>query len=1195
MMIKRLLFGVAAIMGVFAAEAENVSQEEAQNMAQQFLQQKGKIGSVKCVESSSARARRATSGEAPCYYVFNVGQQEGFVIIAGDDLAPQVLGYSNSGSIDMEHLPCNLQEWFEACEAQINYMRENNIPAVTPQATKRKISPLVKVGWDQDSPYNILTPTYTKNGQQGRSATGCVATAMAQAMSVYRYPDATTAAIPSYSYTQSSSKKKMTVTGVNSGSTISWNNILNTYSGNESSTAKQAIATLMLYCGKSVQMWYDASSSALVADVPKALKQYFGYSNNVAYKYRENGYTYSQWEDMIYDELAAGRPVILSGKVENKTTAAGHAFICDGYDGNGRYHINWGWSNSSDDYFVLNMLQPNKVGTGGVTGAFKYHQEAVIGIEPAAGMTPTVRLTVNDFALTTTMTTFQSVMVNGVKSYGPLGFKMTYVNKLSNTYQFDLNIGVYQNGKLLEVLCDQTSSNTGREIWSQSQAEYSWSGHYLPGSSTVKCFSQPGTYMIVPVSRKSGSTEWVEDAGAEDHYITGVVSTNGTLTLTVYGNNTPIDPDAGVTPQEKTLLEAQIENHRTQVEGRMAAAQEYMDKLSLLYSRAQDAEDSFYDVRLKYTELLEMAKLYGLKDMAQTMESAIQMLDTWNSSNDYVGKTRQLVSESMNLCGSYVSSMRTLLKKVQQQATNAGKMSTKVQYDQLKAEVDGFDEELALIEGLNDIFSVPKSLNNCDLYLMAMEVSVQNYDKSYETLEKMIKDRIENDAALKERKQLIDECQDRLSWISYYRNMIQEGLDKTVSNKTALLNLILMQGETLNAEKAKLLAALERLSAIVLPEDQLQPLHQAYGELEAQVSSLAERIENSREQYENLKPVDENRLSEIGRRMEVLRQEMSNAATMAAVTAIDQELAALQEETAAMSDLCLAQSDQLRMMVSDAESWSQEIRTISSGIIELNKLIEEAEALAEQLAAELKAKQTELLSYVDAADEKLKDVERALAACQKEVEAFQAKQDLLEEKIDATNNIINEIQELLKSPVFDDELRKDITKRAQEIINRFTNQLGQVSTISMDSYNALEKSILGDIEKLRSQLQQLREQIAAAKLVDDLQAVQDALVETGKGVNELQEKGDQTFASIMDHIQSYPFDDMNASITSIQNELEKLKSEGEAIIAAVGRIVVDGKVVTACRDAAGRPASPRQKGLVILQFADGTIKKVYNK
>ena len=375
----------------------------------------------------------------------------------------------------------------------------------------------------------------------------------------------------------------------------------------------------------------------------------------------------------------------------------------------------------------------------------------------------------------------------------------------------------------------------------------------------------------------------------------------------------------------------------------------------------------------------------------------------------------------------------------------------------------------------------------------------------------------------------------------------------------------------------------------------MEPLHQAFDELDAQVASLSERITNSREQYENLQPVDENRLSEILRRMEVLRMEMSQAATTEAVAAIKDELAALKEETSTMSDLCKAQSDQLRMMVGDAENWAQEIRSVNQGLIELNKQMDEAEALAEQLAAELKAKQTELLSYVDAADEKLKDVERALAACQKEVEAFQAKQDLLEEKIDATNNIINEIQELLKSPVFDDELRKDITKRTQEIINRFTNQLGQVSTISMDSYNALEKSILGDIEKLRSQLQQLREQIAAAKLVDDLQAVQDALVETGKGVNELQEKGDQTFASIMDHIQSYPFDDMNASITSIQNELEKLKSEGEAIIAAVGRIVVDGKVVTACRDAAGRPASLRQKGLVILQFADGTTKKVYNR
>ena len=166
------------MMSVLAVDAETVLLQEAKNRAQQFLQQQGRKGSLTSVESRAAKARGSHDTEAPCYYVFNVGKDEGFVIIAGDELAPQVLGYSNRGSIDMDHLPCNMQEWFEACEAQIRYMRENNIPAVTPQATKRAIAPLVKVGWDQTAPYNILLPTYTQNGQTGRCATGCVATAI---------------------------------------------------------------------------------------------------------------------------------------------------------------------------------------------------------------------------------------------------------------------------------------------------------------------------------------------------------------------------------------------------------------------------------------------------------------------------------------------------------------------------------------------------------------------------------------------------------------------------------------------------------------------------------------------------------------------------------------------------------------------------------------------------------------------------------------------------------------------------------------------------------------------------------------------------------------------------------------------------------------------------------------------------------
>ena len=1196
-MMKKILFGMAAMMVVLVAEAENVSLKEAQGIAQQFLQQQGRNGSVSSVESSAARARRVHSGEAPCYYVFNVGEMEGYVIIAGDDLAPQVLGYSNSGSIDMDHLPCNMREWFEACEAQINYMRENNIPAVTPQATRRAIAPMVKTGWDQGAPYNMLLPTYTKNGQTGRSATGCVATAMAQVMSVFQYPEVTMAAIPSYSYIQASANKTVNVTGVNSGSTIAWNNMLDKYSGDESASAKQAVATLMMYCGKSVEMWYDASSSALVADVPKALKQYFGYSNNVAYKYRNNGYSYEQWEDMVYNELAAGRPVILSGKIADNTRASGHAFLCDGYDGNGRYHINWGWSNNGDDYFVLNMLKPSKIGIGGVSGSFNYHQEAVIGIEPAVGLAPNVRLTVTDFALATTQTTFQGIMMNGVRSYGPLGFKMSFVNKLSQTTKFDLNIGVYQNGKLLEVLCDESASNTGRELRISSQSEYSWNGHYLPGNSTLTCFSQPGTYQLVPVSRKSGSTVWHEDIGSDEHYITGVVSSNGTLTLTVHGESTPTDPEAVVSAQEKSLIAKQVENHKTQVEARMANVQDYLDKLSVLSSKAQDAEDSYYAMRLQYTELLELTRLYGLRDYALTLSSAIEALDAWNSANDYIGKTKTLVSEGFNLCGSYMAALRTLLQKVQKQATTADRLSTQSQYDQLRTEVDGFDEELSVIEGLNDILKVPGSINKCDRYIDAMEKSVQSFVVSYETLNTMVTDKIENDPTLKERKQLIEGCQEHLSWINYYRNLIQEAQDKTNSSKVTLLNLILMQGESLDAEKNKLLAAGERIAAVVLPEDQLLSLRQAYQELEEQASFLSGRIANSREQYENIQPVDENRLSEISRRMEALRVEMAQAASTDAIAAMKQELSSLQEETAAMSDLCMAQRDQLRMMVGDAENWSQEIRTISSGIKELNKMIDEAEALAIQLAAEIKVKQTELLAEVNELDNVLKGIESRLSECRAKVEEYQKKRNLLVERIDAIEPVINEIKELLKSPTLTDLQRKDFTERAQEIINRFTKQFGSapVPTVTIDSFNAAELSIILDIQSLRGQLQEQRERISAVQLMEELPAVQDAFLPIKQGVDELSAKSADYCQSLEVIINSVSFDDMNTSISEIQSGLEELKSEIEAIITAVGRVVVDGKVVTACHDAAGRPANIRQKGLVLLRFADGTTKKVYNR
>lgn len=42
---------------------------------------------------------------------------------------------------------------------------------------------------------------------------------------------------------------------------------------------------------------------------------------------------------MIREELDAGYPLSYGGQ----SSGGGHAFVCDGYDAQGFFHINWGW------------------------------------------------------------------------------------------------------------------------------------------------------------------------------------------------------------------------------------------------------------------------------------------------------------------------------------------------------------------------------------------------------------------------------------------------------------------------------------------------------------------------------------------------------------------------------------------------------------------------------------------------------------------------------------------------------------------------------------------------------------------------------------------------------------------------------------------------------------------------------------
>jgi hypothetical protein len=94
-----------------------------------------------------------------------------------------------------------------------------------------------------------------------------------------------------------------------------------------------------------------------ISDIPfavKALREYFNYSKSIRSVFHY-GYSLSDWQRLIWEELNHKRPVVMAGQ----TSMSSHAFVIDGYDGSGFFHVNWGYNGSGDNYFAINVMHPN--------------------------------------------------------------------------------------------------------------------------------------------------------------------------------------------------------------------------------------------------------------------------------------------------------------------------------------------------------------------------------------------------------------------------------------------------------------------------------------------------------------------------------------------------------------------------------------------------------------------------------------------------------------------------------------------------------------------------------------------------------------------------------------------------------------------------------------------------------------------
>lgn len=456
--------------------------------------------SVKNTETLTLKHTFLTDADIPAVYAFDKKDNKGFILLSADDVAAPVLGYSDSGNFSADEMPPQMEWWLAEYSRQIEYASKKRIGTYSSthnEGSRAAVAPLLKTRWNQDAPYNAEVPSL--NGRN--YPTGCVATAMAQVMKYWEYPQRGTGAgtitLPSGATGDASMSLRVA---------FDWKNMLDTYTaGNYNDTQKNAVARLMKACGYSTKMSYGMGGSGTLSRfAAEALVNNFSYNAGIQYCER-NYYSATEWEEMVYTEIAAGRPIMYGGQ----SSSGGHEFVCDGYAGDGYFHFNWGWGGMSDGYFLLGALDPDAVGIGGGTGndGFNSNQDIVIGIQPESDDSYVPRIT----QFGTVMPSVSGNTVTMTLAYsGRQGF---WVNADFRAISVDFGVlieNVAQNTSEAVTITSQTISAPKLEP-SDKGYQVSYSGFQGNMSFNIPNSLSDGTYMVTVCSRpkNSGSSAWL--------------------------------------------------------------------------------------------------------------------------------------------------------------------------------------------------------------------------------------------------------------------------------------------------------------------------------------------------------------------------------------------------------------------------------------------------------------------------------------------------------------------------------------------------------------------------------------------------------------------------------------------------------------------------------------------------------------
>lgn len=945
---KRLLLLLISVFALVSASwADQITREQALAKAQQFLSQKGLSRSLKVAETQMSRARARGKSTPDYYYVFNAGQNQGFVIISGDDATEEVLGYSSSGAFDLNNIPPAMEALLNYYSEQISMIQQGKAQAAPRRVAHSAVSPFMTVKWNQREPYNLKTMTgyYSNTGGTFQCVTGCVATAMAQVVYHQHFVDKIQSEIPGYQNQTIYKAGTGYMNAIPAGTVLDWANMLDTYTGDETDVKKEAVANLMMYCGVAVQMHYTKDvSSASNSNIPDALKNYFGYSKGTRFIKRTN-YSDDDWDNLIYNEIASGRPVIYGGQTKSNS---GHSFIVHGYDGAGKYAINWGWGGYQDNYFTLDNLTPSDQGTGGgkIGEGYNFDQEAVINLAKEDGtFSEQVRFTTESLALSS-----KSVF-NKEGSQFHISFKAKFVSRLANTYDISYNFAIYKDGTFMEYLNPngpyQTFSSFSNSSYFPSDGEMSMYLPYWDGTKLYNAFSTPGTYKIVPVSREASSSEWLENEGSDKYYLTAVC-TNTQLTL--YVGEPASNPDPEVSDSQRDELKNKFESLKDKISGKQEKVSANAAEIASLQSASASASEavSGLDDKLAYLKTLidgskllteslktyftnELADLKTKKDqLKESLDKIKAKLETIKAANDNL---KQLLDDALKIVNEQIAGVSNITTTKVLDEANA-------KVTDLSGQIEGYDADK--VE--TDIKTAKADLTTIDVNTLSESLNAFEPD-----IAKAIAD-AEAEKVAKELAEAKEKC-----------NKAIEDLTKVIDDQTKKYNAIVTSLEELNKKlneidnyiqdlQTKAKAISDMIAEMKSPSadrtrataDEIKEYEDALANLNAQIEKLSDAKTKVEQEIKNIEGLKDNTQKIIDDATKVRDQVKNGYADATSTEAVETMITQVTAETTSLNS---DGAESINAVIADINTQiaavEAEIAAINSDLADVSKKTED--------------------------------------------------------------------------------------------------------------------------------------------------------------------------------------------------------------------------------------------------------------